>query len=73
MTTSSRVVLWGTRQEYGAVGLQFAIECKAVGMRVITSKSEAMVVLKKAVVCPLQVEDKEYKASRLLVLVHESG
>ncbi|KAK3506681.1 hypothetical protein QTP70_014290 [Hemibagrus guttatus] len=34
---------------------RFAAECKAAGLRVSTSKSEAMVLDRKKVVCPLQV------------------
>ncbi|KAI3376783.1 hypothetical protein L3Q82_000382 [Scortum barcoo] len=34
---------------------QFAAECEAAGMRISTSKSEAMVLDQKRVVCPLRV------------------
>ncbi|XDV13498.1 hypothetical protein PO909_001890 [Leuciscus waleckii] len=34
---------------------RFAAECEAAGMRISTSKSEAMVLSRKRVVCPLQV------------------
>ena len=34
---------------------RFAAECEAAGMRISTSKSEAMVLSRKPVVCPLQV------------------
>ena len=34
---------------------QFAAECEAVGMRISTSKSEAMVLCRKKVACPLRV------------------
>ncbi len=34
---------------------RFAAECEAVGMRISTSKSEAMVLSRKRVACPLQV------------------
>ncbi|MEJ4486828.1 reverse transcriptase family protein [Enterococcus faecium] len=34
---------------------RFATECEAAGMRISTSKSEAMVLHRKQVVCPLQV------------------
>ncbi|CAM4608815.1 unnamed protein product [Leuciscus chuanchicus] len=34
---------------------QFAAECEAAGMRISTSKSEAMVLSRKRVACPLQV------------------
>ncbi|KAI3377238.1 hypothetical protein L3Q82_009150, partial [Scortum barcoo] len=34
---------------------RFAAECEAAGMRISTSKSEAMVLDQKRVVCPLQV------------------
>uniref|UniRef100_A0A669BS49 Reverse transcriptase domain-containing protein n=1 Tax=Oreochromis niloticus TaxID=8128 RepID=A0A669BS49_ORENI len=37
---------------------QFAAECEAVGMRMSTSKSEAMVLSRKRVECPLRVRDK---------------
>ncbi|KAI3362173.1 hypothetical protein L3Q82_012491, partial [Scortum barcoo] len=33
----------------------FAAECEAAGMRISTSKSEAMVLDRKRVVCPLRV------------------
>ncbi len=34
---------------------RFAAECEAAGMRINTSKSEAMVISRKNVACPLQV------------------
>ncbi|KAI3370772.1 hypothetical protein L3Q82_007308 [Scortum barcoo] len=34
---------------------RFAAECEAAGMRISTSKSEAMVLDRKRVVCPLRV------------------
>ncbi|KAI3359415.1 hypothetical protein L3Q82_002919 [Scortum barcoo] len=34
---------------------RFAAECEAAGMRISTSKSEAMVLHRKRVACPLQV------------------
>ncbi|KAI3358216.1 hypothetical protein L3Q82_003219 [Scortum barcoo] len=34
---------------------RFAAECEAAGMRISTSKSEAMVLDRKRVACPLQV------------------
>ncbi|KAI3373168.1 hypothetical protein L3Q82_006373 [Scortum barcoo] len=34
---------------------RFAVECEAAGMRISTSKSEAMVLDRKRVACPLQV------------------
>jgi len=46
---------------------RFAAECEAVGMRVSTSKSEAMVLCRKMVVCSLRVgnellpQGKEFK------------
>ncbi|KAI3358448.1 hypothetical protein L3Q82_014875, partial [Scortum barcoo] len=35
--------------------MRFAAECEAAGMRISTSKSEAMVLDRKRVACPLQV------------------
>ncbi|KAI3364954.1 hypothetical protein L3Q82_001118 [Scortum barcoo] len=65
-----RGILWGVLREYGMMlscwlhssqDLQhvlerFAAECEAAGMRISTSKSEAMVLSTgKGVVCPLRV------------------
>ena len=36
---------------------QFATSCEAAGMRISTSKSEAMVLNRKRVECPLQVRE----------------
>ncbi len=38
-----------------STGTRFAAECEAVGMRISASKSEAMVLSRKRVACPLQV------------------
>ncbi|KAL3999283.1 hypothetical protein ACER0C_007054 [Sarotherodon galilaeus] len=37
---------------------RFAAECEAVGMRISTSKSEAMVLSRKRVECPFRVRDE---------------
>ncbi|KAK5928647.1 hypothetical protein CgunFtcFv8_013696 [Champsocephalus gunnari] len=50
----------------------FATECAAAGMRISTSKSEAMVLSRKPMDCPLQVgheslpQVKEFKYLRVL-------
>ncbi|KAI3370284.1 hypothetical protein L3Q82_024458 [Scortum barcoo] len=43
------------RQDLQHVLERFAAECEAAGMRISTSKSEAMVLDRKRVACPLQV------------------
>ncbi|KAI3361699.1 hypothetical protein L3Q82_002057 [Scortum barcoo] len=53
-----RGILWGVlrlSQDLQHVLEQFAAECEAAGMRISTSKSEAMVLDRKRVACPLQV------------------
>uniref|UniRef100_A0AAY5JVS7 Reverse transcriptase domain-containing protein n=1 Tax=Esox lucius TaxID=8010 RepID=A0AAY5JVS7_ESOLU len=53
---------------------RFAAECEAVGMRISTSKFEAMVLSRKRVACPLQVggeclpQVEEFKYLRVLFL-----
>ena len=37
---------------------RFAVECEAAGMRISTSKSEALVVSQKKLECPLQVKSE---------------
>ena len=39
---------------------QFAAECEAAGMKISTSKSEAMVLSRKRVDCPLQVGGESF-------------
>ncbi|KAI3377616.1 hypothetical protein L3Q82_008776 [Scortum barcoo] len=63
------------RQTFSMCWSRFAAKCEAAGMRISTSKSEAMVLDRKRVACPLrvggevlpQVEEFKY----LGVLVHE--
>ncbi|KAI3355655.1 hypothetical protein L3Q82_004247 [Scortum barcoo] len=51
-----RGILWGVlRQDLQHVLERFAAECEVAGMRISTSKSEAMVLDRKRVACPLQV------------------
>ncbi|KAI3354969.1 hypothetical protein L3Q82_004770 [Scortum barcoo] len=52
-----RGILWGVLrdQDLQHVLERFAAECEAAGMRISTSKSEAMVLDRKRVACPLQV------------------
>ncbi len=56
---------------------RFAVECEAAGMRISTSKSEAMFFTKKPVDCPFQVGNeslpqvKEFKC--LWVLLTSEG
>ncbi|KAI3372535.1 hypothetical protein L3Q82_023008 [Scortum barcoo] len=73
-----RGILWGVlhlSQDLQHVLERFAAECEAAGMRISTSKSEAMVLDRKRVACPLQVggevlpQVEEFKY--LGVLVHE--
>ncbi|KAI3360874.1 hypothetical protein L3Q82_012888 [Scortum barcoo] len=45
----------GSSQDLQHVLERFAAECEAAGMRISTSKSEAMVLDRKRVACPLQV------------------
>ncbi len=47
---------------------RFAAECEAAGMRISTSKSEAMVISWKNVACPLQVGGEFLKWSSLRIL-----
>ncbi|KAI3373778.1 hypothetical protein L3Q82_022367 [Scortum barcoo] len=49
------VLLASSSQDLQHVLEQFAAECEAAGMRISTSKSEAMVLDRKRVVCPLRV------------------
>uniref|UniRef100_A0A6Q2ZFL9 ribonuclease H n=1 Tax=Esox lucius TaxID=8010 RepID=A0A6Q2ZFL9_ESOLU len=49
------VVLAPSSQDLQHALGRFAAECKAVGMKISTSKSEAMVLSRKRVACPLQV------------------
>uniref|UniRef100_A0AAV2JNG5 Reverse transcriptase domain-containing protein n=1 Tax=Knipowitschia caucasica TaxID=637954 RepID=A0AAV2JNG5_KNICA len=49
------VLLDPTNQDLQHALGRFAAECKAAGMRISTSKSEAMVLDRKKVPCPLQV------------------
>ena len=39
---------------------RFAAECEAVGMRISTSESEAVVLGRKRVDCPLQVKEESF-------------
>ncbi|KAI3352736.1 hypothetical protein L3Q82_019319 [Scortum barcoo] len=50
------VLLASSSQDLQHVLERFAAECEAAGMRISTSKSEAMVLDRKRVVCPLRVE-----------------
>ncbi|XDV52909.1 hypothetical protein PO909_021551 [Leuciscus waleckii] len=49
------VVLASSDQDLQHALGRFAAECEAAGMRISTSKSEAMVLSRKRVACPLQV------------------
>uniref|UniRef100_A0AAY5KR82 Reverse transcriptase domain-containing protein n=1 Tax=Esox lucius TaxID=8010 RepID=A0AAY5KR82_ESOLU len=49
------VVLAPSNQDLQHALGRFAAECEAVGMRISTSKSEAMVLSRKRLACPLQV------------------
>ncbi|XDV31537.1 hypothetical protein PO909_002528 [Leuciscus waleckii] len=49
------VVLASSDQDLQHALGRFAAECEAAGMKISTSKSEAMVLSRKRVVCPLQV------------------
>ncbi|KAI3352720.1 hypothetical protein L3Q82_019300 [Scortum barcoo] len=49
------VLLASSSQDLQRVLEQFAAECEAAGMRISTSKSEAMVLDRKRVACPLRV------------------
>ncbi|KAI3356985.1 hypothetical protein L3Q82_003620 [Scortum barcoo] len=49
------VLLASTSQDLQHVLERFAAECEAAGMRISTSKSEAMVLDRKRVACPLRV------------------
>ncbi|KAI3359348.1 hypothetical protein L3Q82_002626 [Scortum barcoo] len=49
------VLLASSSQDLQHVLERFAAECEAAGMRISTSKSEAMVLDRKRVVCPLRV------------------
>ncbi|KAI3358436.1 hypothetical protein L3Q82_014868 [Scortum barcoo] len=70
------VLLASSSQDLQRVLERFAAECEAAGMRISTSKSEAMVLDRKRVACPLrvggevlpQVEEFKYLGS---CLVHE--
>ncbi|KAI3376767.1 hypothetical protein L3Q82_000364 [Scortum barcoo] len=48
------VLMASSSQDLQRVLERFAAECEAAGMRISTSKSEAMVLDRKRVVCPLQ-------------------
>ncbi|KAI3368575.1 hypothetical protein L3Q82_025585 [Scortum barcoo] len=50
------VLLASSGQDLQHVLERFAAECEAAGMRISTSKSEAMVLDRKRVACPLQVQ-----------------
>ncbi|KAI3354050.1 hypothetical protein L3Q82_018608, partial [Scortum barcoo] len=50
------VLLASSSQDLQHVLERFAAECEAAGMRISTSKSEAMVLNRKRVACPLRVE-----------------
>ncbi|KAI3372952.1 hypothetical protein L3Q82_023399, partial [Scortum barcoo] len=52
---SRSLVLHCRHQDLQHVLERFAAECEAAGMRISTSKSEAMVLDRKRVACPLQV------------------
>ncbi|KAI3368165.1 hypothetical protein L3Q82_007888 [Scortum barcoo] len=49
------VLLASSSQDLQRVLERFAAECEAAGMRISTSKSEAMVLDRKRVACPLRV------------------
>ncbi|KAI3369582.1 hypothetical protein L3Q82_024487 [Scortum barcoo] len=53
--TDDIVLLASLSQDLQHVLERFAAECEAAGMRISTSKSEAMVLDRKRVACPLQV------------------
>ncbi|KAI3357021.1 hypothetical protein L3Q82_003656 [Scortum barcoo] len=52
------VLLASSSQDLQHVLERFAAECEAAGMRISTSKSEAMVLDRKRVVCPLRVSGR---------------
>ncbi|GAA6103504.1 uncharacterized protein LOC122141275, partial [Tachysurus ichikawai] len=49
------VLLASSNQDLQRALGRFAAECEVAGMRISTSKSEAMVLSRKKVACPLQV------------------
>ncbi|KAI3355717.1 hypothetical protein L3Q82_004305 [Scortum barcoo] len=49
------VLMASSSQDLQHVLERFAAECEAAGMRISTSKSEAMVLNRKRVACPLRV------------------
>ncbi|KAI3370903.1 hypothetical protein L3Q82_007412 [Scortum barcoo] len=53
--TDDVVLMASSGQDLQHVLERFAAECEAAGMRISTSKSEAMVLDRKRVACPLQV------------------
>ncbi|KAI3360890.1 hypothetical protein L3Q82_012903, partial [Scortum barcoo] len=55
MLDSGRAALCHRGQDLQHVLERFAAECEAAGMRISTSKSEAMVLDRKRVACPLRV------------------
>ncbi|KAI3357002.1 hypothetical protein L3Q82_003637 [Scortum barcoo] len=67
------VLMASSGQDLQHVLERFAAECEAAGMRISTSKSEAMVLDRKRVACPLQVggevlpQVEEFKYLRGLV------
>ncbi|KAI3366320.1 hypothetical protein L3Q82_000443 [Scortum barcoo] len=69
------VLMASSGQDLQHVLERFAAECEAAGMRISTSKSEAMVLDRKRVACPLRVggevlpQVEEFQVSR--GLVHE--
>ncbi|KAI3364813.1 hypothetical protein L3Q82_000923 [Scortum barcoo] len=66
------VLLASSSQDLQHVLERFAAECEAAGMRISTSKSEAMVLDRKRVACPLRVggevlpQVEEFKYLRVL-------
>ncbi|KAI3370957.1 hypothetical protein L3Q82_023511 [Scortum barcoo] len=74
-STYDVVLLASSGQDLQHVLERFAAECEAAGMRISTSKSEAMVLDRKRVACPLRVggevlpQVEEFQVSR--GLVHE--
>ncbi|KAI3367665.1 hypothetical protein L3Q82_026507 [Scortum barcoo] len=66
------VLMASSGQDLQHVLERFAAECEAAGMRISTSKSEAMVLDRKRVACPLQVggevlpQVEEFKYLRVL-------
>ncbi|KAI3375036.1 hypothetical protein L3Q82_021553 [Scortum barcoo] len=71
------VLMASSGQDLQHVLERFAAECEAAGMRISTSKSEAMVLDRKRVACPLQVggevlpQVEEFKYLGVLFTVHE--